>query len=477
MRTPHRLFPRLAIPVVGVALLGGGWALSGPRPTARPEFQRAWWYWHHPFRLSADEVRDLRRANCVRLYVHAGTLVARVGRLELTSPQRFESAAPCDLYAVLRIHPGAHPLLLTPEGPARITKLVQAAKWPANVRGLQLDADIPTARLADYAHLLAGVRHQLPVGWTLSVTALPDWLGSRDYARVCDAVDEVAPQFYGNRWPVAGRKPPPLWETADWERLAGKATAGRARAWIGLPSYGRCVVLDPQGRPLGVRHDLDPEALLETTDWTTASPNAETASAQTEDSLTLRAATQAVAGSLMVEPGATLWFQWPRVEALQRAEQELAALRTPGVAGVCYFRWPAPREPLALRPQPHAEKQPAQPLTLAFQRSAEGTRLIVRNEGSDAPLLSKGAAVTLTGDLAGVESGAFGEYRLGDEPCSALRADRAVFSRTLLRPGSQWTVCRLSSKAGRIAARLTWQDGTSLSHTITAERTPETRTR
>lgn len=470
---------RVAFSVLGLALLGGGWALSGPRSTARPALQRAWWYWHHPFRLSAADLRDLRQAECARLYVHAGTLVARNGRLELTSPQRFESDAPCSLYAVLRIHPEANTLLLSPEGPARVRQLVDVAKWPGAVRGLQLDADIPTARLGEYARVLEVLRPQLPSGWSLSVTALPDWLGTRGYARVCDAVDEVAPQFYGNRWPVAGRQPPPLWETASLAGQVERATAGRARAWIGLPSYGRCLVLDPQGRPSGVRHDLDPEGLLDTADWTVSPTVArvEPDRSAVEDSLTLRAATETVAGTLPIDPGTTLWFQWPRVEALQRAEQELTALPVRGLAGVCYFRWPAPGEPLALRPQPHAARCPVSPLSLSFQPTAEGTRLVARNSGFELPRLPEGVTVTLTGDITEVDAATHVDYRRGSEPCSPLRADRALLSRPLLRPGSEWTVCRLTRATGPVTAQLTWQDGERTSHSITAQLTPETRIR
>jgi len=468
---------RLAMPVLGVALLGGGWALSGQPRTAQPAFQRAWWYWHHPFRLSAAEVRDLKRSGCARLYVHAGTLMARGGSLELTSPQRFASDAPCPLYAVLRVHPGAHPLLLSPAGPSQVARLLRAARLPAAVQGVQLDADIPTARLADYARLLDGVRRELPTGWCLSVTALPDWLGTRGYARVCDAVDEVAPQFYGNRWPIAGRKPPPLWETAELARGVERATAGRARAWIGLPSYGRCVVLDPHGQPIGVRHDLDPEDLMQAADWTVRSAATRTGEElAVEDGLTLRASTDTLAGSLAVASGTSLWFQWPRIDALQRTERELADQHDPRLAGVCYFRWPAPGEPLALRSQPHTEAKPTGTLALTFQQSADGARLVVRNDGIDAPRLPDGIRVTLTGELADLEIEA-AEYRCGDAPCSPLRADRALCSRTLLRPGSQWIVCRLPHAGARLSAHVMWSDGQGAPHALTAALPPEERTR
>lgn len=442
----------LAVLLAALALLGGGWALSGPRRSPAARFQRAWWYWHHPFRLSSKEALALRRGECARLYVHAGTLEARRGQLTLQSRQRFLTAAPCDLYAVLRVHPAAHRELLAPEGPERVASLIQSERWPATVRGVQIDADIPTVRLDEYAGFLTALRKRLPGGWSLSVTALPAWLGTRGYARVCDAVDEVAPQFYGNRWPVAGKKPPPLWEHGELARLASQATAGRARAWIGLPAYGRCLVLDASGRPLGVRHDLDPEALLSNPDWSVAATGTGTEAAS-EDALRLRASRGTTSGRFAVEAGTSLWFQWPRVEALQRAEEALLAGRDHRLAGVCYFRWPAPGEPLALDPQPHTAP-PAPSLELSEQNG----RLVVRNRGADAPRLPEGVQIELTGRVSEIETEEPADYRRGDSPCSPLRADRVRFSRPLLRPGLAWTVCRLGTE-GPLKARLSWRDG------------------
>ena len=36
----------------------------------------------------------------------------------------------------------------------------------------------------------------------------PDWLRSREYGALCGAVDEIAPQFYGNEWPRPGHRLP-----------------------------------------------------------------------------------------------------------------------------------------------------------------------------------------------------------------------------------------------------------------------------
>jgi len=170
---------RLCLLALLTSAAGAGW-YAAARTEARPApFRRAWWYWHHPFRLSSDEAARLRGAGCERLYVHAGDLAARGGTLILTRPQRFESTPPCDLFLVLRVHPAAHDLLLGPAGAKEVAARLAALPAPAGVSGVQLDADVPTARLAEYARMLSTLRELLPQPWELSITALPDWLRRR----------------------------------------------------------------------------------------------------------------------------------------------------------------------------------------------------------------------------------------------------------------------------------------------------------
>jgi hypothetical protein len=302
----------------------------------------------------------------------------------------------------------------------------------------------------------------LPHGWALSITALPDWLRSRDYPQLCSAVDELAPQFYGNRWPAAGKPPPPLWETEGLLEQVRRSVAGPARVWVGLPSYGRCVVLDPRGRPVGVRHDVDPALLLDEVDWSVlvaANRNASSVADErrpVEDTLALHADRDADAGPLMAEAGTTLWFQWPRAEALEQFSQAIAGLREPQVAGVCYFRWPAPGEPLAVAPGADGAESA---LAVHATRQGSAVSIVVTNRGADAPAMPQGVRVEIVTAGAEVEASSAVEYRLGETPCSPLRADRAVVSRALLRPGARWEACRVRNAGSAVSARVFWRDG------------------
>jgi hypothetical protein len=455
------------------ALAACAWTAHRPRLPARQPLRFACWYWHHPFRLTRGERQQLRAARIGRLYVYGGTVVARGGALRLTRTQQWESRAPCELFVVLRVHPQAIEALLSPAGAARAAALLRSAPLPRTVGGVQWDADIPTARLGEYARFLHRFRPSLAPGQVLSVTALPDWLRAREYRAVCEAVDEVAPQFYGNDWPEAGRRPPPLWETRDLLAAVRRSAAGRARVWVGLPAYGRCVVMDADSRPVGVRHDLDPERLLEEPSWEleagdTRSDQSRGGSgpAPVEDTLTLHCRESAVAGPMEAPPGTRLWFQWPRADGLRSAVAAIRTLSLSGVEGVCFFRWPAPEEPLAVptasiaaavEPAPPLAG-PGSPLAVRLNRADRTVSVTVLNPDVASPLLDEGITLQVLPPR-GAEVLADGPvaWQRADEPSSARRGDRVVLTRPLLRPGSRWEACQVVSCSGPVQATVRWK--------------------
>jgi uncharacterized protein DUF3142 len=433
----------------------------------------ACWYWHRPFRLTGDEQRQMREAHIERLYVYAGTLEARGGDIQLARRQAWSSAAPCPVYAVVRVHPAANGALLAPDGAARAETLIRSDVRLHHAPGIQWDADVPTGRLTDYARFLRNLRALMPRGQALSITALPDWLRSRDYARLCDTVDEVAPQFYGNQWPEPGRRPPLLWETRRLIDAARRSARGRARVWIGLPAYGRCVVMDAAGRPVGMRHDLDPDELLDDPAWEVEAAdtrferwNREGPAVPVEDTLALDCRERAGVGPFEVPAGTRLWFQWPRADGLRSAVRELRASAPAGVDGVCFFRWPAPGEPLALPaaamaaavPQTGRGADPGVGLEVRLTRADRAVRVTMLNHGLDSPLLTHGIELEVL-PPAGAEVQADGPvaWRRGGERASALRGDRAVFVRPLLRPGSRWEACQVDPALGSVQATIRWR--------------------
>lgn len=495
-RSPLSALALLALACVAWARWSPNWPL-GAVAFRRAPLRSACWYWHRPFRLTSVDSRWLRAARIDRLYVYAGTLVARGGELRLIRTQQWKSQAPCELYAVVRVHPEANAALLAPAGAKRVAALLGGELQLRNCRGIQWDADVPTARLGEYARFLRELRPLLPAGLgrtqgspVLSVTALPDWLGTKAYDALCDAVDEVAPQFYGNRWPRPGARPPALWETRNLSPAIRSSARGRARVWVGLPAYGRCVVVDAAGRPIGVRHDLDADRLLEDPAWEVWASatlrerwrgadhgDSRAPGVPVEDTLVLRCREPALAGPFEAPAGTRLWFQWPRTDGLRAAIREIQATAPAGVEGVCFFRWPDPGEPLALPMRAMAdavstEESPGagEPkLELRLSRRGSAVSVTVRNPGADSPLLGEEVSLVVTPPRGGVvlADGPVA-WETGNEPASAARGERALFSRPVLRPGRSWAACRIESARGPVQAIVRWQGADGRRHEVTA---------
>jgi hypothetical protein len=288
-------------------------------------------------------------------------------------------------------------------------------------------------------------------------------------------VDEVAPQFYGNRWPEPQQRPPALWETRRLIDAARRSVRGRARVWLGLPAYGRCVVMDAAGRPVGMRHDLDPDELLDDPAWEIEAADTrcerwarERPPVPVEDTLALVCRERAGVGPFEVPAGTHLWFQWPRAGGLRSAAREIQANAPAKVEGICFFRWPAPGEPLSLPaasmaaavPPSHRAAQPDGGLEVRLTRADRVVRVTVLNHGRDSPSLNGGIELEVL-PPAGAEVRADGPvaWQRGGERASALRGDRAVFSRPVLRPGRRWEVCQIANCPGPVEATVRCEEG------------------
>ncbi len=444
-------------------------AVNRPEAGPPPRLRTAYWYWHRPFQFDDRELQALQAAEVDRLYVLAGTVVRRGERLKLIARQQWQVTSPVPIHAVFRVHSGAIDLLLATGGAKQAADLVREAALPRAVEGVQWDADVPTARLADYREFLTRLRPILQPSTALGLTALPDWLRSRDYAGLCGAADEITPQFYGNRLPRDGREPPALWEAEDLLAQVRRSVAGRARVWAGLPAYGRCLVMDDRGGFAGERHDLQPESLLADPAWEVrqaatrdAVPQERQPGFAVEDSLLLWNRESAWSGSLEFPPGTSLWFQWPRIEGLRAAVRSLASARIPGVEGVCLFRWPAPEEPLGLAPVALKAATRAfrasEPAALQIRLSREGERVRVRvhNPHPDPPRLGPSIRLEVAPGDGEVEATAPATWYLGEAPASPLRADRVRFDVPLVRPGVDWEPCSILRPRSPVTARLSW---------------------
>ncbi|MBN2799813.1 MAG: DUF3142 domain-containing protein [Deltaproteobacteria bacterium] len=148
---------------------------------------------------------------------------------------------PLPVGTVLCIRAGVPPEGVDP-APALVAAIAAARAAYPDAGGVQLDLDMPTARLGEYTALapqLRGAAAPLP----LSITALPTWLSSPELPRLADEVDHYVLQVH---WDDRRQRGPALQaEVVDWVEQAG--ALGRPFQ-VALPTYGRRAYLPEERR-------------------------------------------------------------------------------------------------------------------------------------------------------------------------------------------------------------------------------------
>jgi len=134
------------------------------------------------------------------LYIFQGTLSEEKGVLKHTREGLSPHALAHEIHLVYR---ATHPI---PDAKNILavfhTQRLGWEKHGVRVKGIQIDADVPTRRLKDYAKDLARLRARLGKTYALSVTGLGDWTGApyrRDFLALTRAVDEMVIQLYQAR--------------------------------------------------------------------------------------------------------------------------------------------------------------------------------------------------------------------------------------------------------------------------------------
>jgi hypothetical protein len=125
------------------------------------------------------------------------------------------------------------------------------AGWPSTqLAGIEIDYDCPTARLPAYTAFLGQLRPRLG-SLSLSITALPTWIGSRDLDVLLAVPDESVLQVHAVQAPQAGLFDPVI---ADrW--VDAFATHTRKPFRVALPTYGSRVSWNDDGSLLAVESE------------------------------------------------------------------------------------------------------------------------------------------------------------------------------------------------------------------------------
>ena len=115
------------------------------------------------------------------------------------------------------------------------------------ITSLQLDYDCPTSRIGQYRELLADLSGRID-GMELSLTALPDWLRSRDFPALVRTVPWYVLQVHGIEKPRSIEAPITL---CDYDRVPGYVAAAARIGHpflVALPTYGHSVQFGPDGK-------------------------------------------------------------------------------------------------------------------------------------------------------------------------------------------------------------------------------------
>jgi len=125
-----------------------------------------------------------------------------------------------------------------------------AARW--NVRGIEIDYDCGTESLPRYREFLRLLRATLDRRYSLSITALPAWLSSRDLPALLSEVDESVLQVHSVMNPKQGLFNKTV--ALDWAR---KWSAQTAKPFlIALPTYWSRVSWNEAGRVTAIESEV-----------------------------------------------------------------------------------------------------------------------------------------------------------------------------------------------------------------------------
>jgi hypothetical protein len=116
------------------------------------------------------------------------------------------------------------------------------------LRGIEIDHDCASARLPQYALLLAELRQKLSPELRLSITALPTWLQGNELETLLVPVDEVVLQVHAVQNPNRGLFS--RLQAATW--IAAFAARSHKPFRVALPAYGSRVDWDENGRIVAV---------------------------------------------------------------------------------------------------------------------------------------------------------------------------------------------------------------------------------
>ena len=336
-----------------VALLGLVLVGCAKKPVVQHPLEASVWYWHSPF----DGIEDL---GIKQIFVRAATITCEDGHLLVPRIQDFREAPKVPTTLVINLEGSVVSQLATLSDDVIAEKLAEVyhsvrAKVSAKggrVLGLQVDFDCPTSKLGRYESILARTGKLIRPD-VLSITALPTWLGSREFDSLAKEVAYFVPQFYEGRLGSTLDDPGSISDLEGLRNGLERADQVGVPYWAGLAAYGHAALYDDKGHLVGTYKELAPsEALrhpdLRLEDAYPAGPDMKPVTQRDwigEDVLRFRAIRPDSRGRGL---GSTILYKIPSGTLLSKQIAIVKKHQSENLRGFIAFRYPQPGEQLAL---------------------------------------------------------------------------------------------------------------------------------
>ena len=233
--------------------------------------------------------------------------------------------------------------------------LDRANRDHAQVVGLQLDFDVPTRLLPNYAAILKNVHAQLSNDLQLSITGLPTWLDSPALKDPLSACDFWVPQCYGAQIPERLDQRIPITTPEHVARSVSRTRDLGVPFYAGLAAYGYTIHYSREGLLIGLRGDLDPLLVVASTDFELShqtpfflNANEPADKKAGEWRCTYRARRDVMVDGTAIHAGESLLLARPTAAGLRACARKVREQAGARLLGICVFRIPTKRDSTTL---------------------------------------------------------------------------------------------------------------------------------
>lgn len=418
-----------------------------PRAWTVAEVPIAFWSWRKQAPPQADVFHAIEKTKATSIFLRAGQIDQHEGKLRRIRPLTGSYPHGIELHLVYNATRALlgefetvdHQSLSNTILNSYREDLERANNDGANVRGLQLDIDVPTRLLSGYEKTLVTLRRDLPSGTQLSITGLPTWMESADLDQLLKQVDFWVPQFYGAQIPQRSDQIIPISSPETVAHFVRRARELNRPFYAGLSAYSVAILYGRSGELVNLRGDMNPSAIA-------SDANLELIDKRNfadEWRYVFRARNAGVTDDLAMNAGDVLVVQLPTVESLRTAASIVREQAGEKLLGVCVFRLPTRDDPAALTAEQVYSALTDQDSSAKIDiRITPDYTLEFRNTGTASALVDS-VQVDLTlppGSFEGIRSNISFETLCADkQPCSQRRANLIRLKPKALAAGQTFT--------------------------------------